>query len=133
MFDRLFCLIRRQHDYRLSHGGGRMYLQCRRCGVRTPGWETSPWVRVILTQPPLPRLSLADADDSRPFPDSPFRLLLDDTEPRTAPDIAPRLKLGETGRASSDAMLLGESESRSGDMVSMRAGRSAENFRLRLE
>ena len=78
-------------------------------------------------------MSLADVDDSPPLPDSPFRLLLDDTEPRTAPDISPRLKLGETGCAFPDAMPLGESESRSGVMFAMRSGRSTGNFRLGLE
>ncbi len=110
-----------------------MYLQCFRCGVRTPGWEASPWVRVIPTQPPPLRLALAEADDSPPLPDSPFRLLLDDTEPRTAPDISLRLKLGETGCTFPDAMPLGEPESRSGVMSSMRSGRSTGNFRLGLE
>ena len=47
MLHRLICLLRRQHDYSLKEGHGHVFLFCRRCGVRTPGWETSPRFRVV--------------------------------------------------------------------------------------
>ena len=131
MFDRLVCLVRRQHDYRLREGGGRVYLHCRRCGVRTRGWETSTRVRVIPTQPPPLRLLLAD--EPPPIADVPLRLLLADAEPRTSADFSPRLRLDNTGFARTDAVPLGTTESPSQTELSVGAGRSTGDFRLGLE
>jgi len=50
MLDRLVCLFLRQHDYVLQQSKARIFLCCRRCGVRTPGWETSSRLRVIEQQ-----------------------------------------------------------------------------------
>ena len=131
MFDRLVCLVRRQHDYRLSQGGGRVYLHCRRCGARTPGWETSPRVRVIPTQPPPLRLLLADAKPP-PIADMPLRLVLADTEPRTSADLSPRLQLADTG-LNPDALSLSETGPSSGAVPSGEPGGSSGDFRLGLE
>ena len=139
------CLVRRQHDYRLCEGGGRVYLHCRRCGVRTPGWETSPRVRVIPTQPPPPRLVLADTE---PWPsaDRSFRLLLADTD--TNPDTATgtnddeagaslpgslRLALADTEPDLTDALPLGVLEPLPAADVSAQPVDPTAGFRLALE
>ena len=132
MFDRLVCLVRRQHDYRLSEGGGRVYLHCRRCGVRTPGWETSPRVRVIPTQPPPLRLQLADTEPL-PIASGPLRLLLADTEPGTSAGPALRLQLADTDFAPADALPLGETDYASEATLSVGPDRSTGDFRLGLE
>ena len=75
MLARLVCFVRRQHDYRLSQGGGRLYLSCHRCGSRTPGWETHSRPRVTTSRPEPLRLLLADSDlndESTPTPTSPL-------------------------------------------------------------
>ena len=132
MFDRLVCLIRRQHDYRLSQGGGRVYLHCRQCGVRTPGWETSPRVRVIPTQPPPPRLLLADAAPP-PIANVPLRLLLADIEPETSADLMPRLNLADGGSSPPEALSLSGTGPSSGAVSSGGRGLSSSDFRLGLE
>ena len=93
-----------------------MYLHCRRCGVRTPGWETSPRVRVIPTQPPPLRLLLADVEP-RPSTDASLRLLLADTDTDTdnlgavaSPPGSLRLGLADADLDRSDALPLGELE-----------------------
>ena len=125
MFARLVCLVRREHDYRLREGDGRVYLHCRRCGVRTPGWETSPRVRVIPTQPPPLRLLLEDVAPPRPT-GAPLRLLLADNEPEVADDL--RLLLADTALDRSDAPLVGNFGSASSAEV-----RPDADFRLGLE
>ena len=125
MFERLVCLVRRQHDYRLREGGGCVYLHCRRCGVRTPGFEASPRVRVRPTQPPPLRLLLADVEQP-PLADVPLRLLLADTEPQTVADLSPRLLL-------SDARPSGRFEPGPRAELSVGSDRSPRDFRLGLE
>jgi hypothetical protein len=71
MLARLVCFVRRQHDYRLSQGGGRLYLSCYRCGSRTPGWETHSRPRV------------------NPSRSEPLRLLLEDSELNGESDTTP--------------------------------------------
>ena len=139
MLDRLVCLVRRQHDYRLCEGGGRVYLHCRRCGVRTPGWETSPRVRVIPTQPPPLRLLLADVE---PWPstDASLRLLLADTDTDTdnlnAGALRPgslRIGLADADLDRSDALPLGELEPPPAADLSAIPVSSTPSFRLALE
>ena len=84
MLDRLVCLLRRQHDYALREGGGRVYLLCRRCGVRTPGWETSPRIRAIPTGPPPLQILLDKADAG---PDGVLPLDETDEQTRTYSDL----------------------------------------------
>ena len=89
MLLRLVCLFRRQHDYALREGHGRVFLRCRRCGVRTPGWETSPTLRVVEPVParqgslddPAAAVSPSNEPIERPGALSPLRLLLDDPVP----------------------------------------------------
>ena len=68
MLHRLICLLRRQHDYSLKEGHGHVFLFCRRCGVRTPGWETSPRFRVV-----EPASEPRQATRSDPWAKLPFR------------------------------------------------------------
>ena len=110
MFHRLVCLLRRQHDYALREGHGRVFLHCRRCGVRTPGWETSPKLRVV--EPTLDRQGSLDDSAAaispsadlieRPGAFSTLRLLLDDPVPepvRPDPQGQPlRLLLADSER-----------------------------------
>lgn len=86
MLHRLVCLLRRQHDYALREGHGRIFLHCRRCGVRTSGWETSSRLRVVEPAPErqdslddfAAAVSPSDELIERPGALSPLRLLLDD-------------------------------------------------------
>jgi hypothetical protein len=131
MFDRLVCLVRRQHDYHLSEGGGRVYLHCRRCGVRTPGWETSPRVRVLPAQAPVLRLLLDDAE--LPIAHGPFRLLLADAEPRMPALLSLRLQLADAGFAPSDILPLDEIDCPSEATLSVGFYSSTGDARLGLE
>ena len=135
MLGRLVCLVRRQHDYRLREGGGRVYLHCRRCGVRTPGWETSPRVRVIPTQPPPLRQQLADVEP-RPSTDASLRLLLADTDNLDAGASRSgslRIGLADADLDRSDALPLGELEPPPAADLSAKTVSSTPSFRLALE
>ena len=103
-----------------------MYLHCRRCGARTPGWETSSRVPVILTQPPPLRLLLADPE--KPSADVSLRLLLADPEPGMSAAPSLRLLLADT-----DALPLGELNPQSEAELSVRSARSSTDSRLVLE
>ena len=54
MFERFACFVRREHDYRLRGRNGRVFLECKRCGVQSPGCEMGPSTRPVRdTGPPL--------------------------------------------------------------------------------
>ncbi len=67
MFVRLACFLRRQHNYRMRGSDGRVYLECRNCGFRSPGWEMGPKARPIIQQVPSLRLWLDEASQSQVF------------------------------------------------------------------
>ena len=54
--------IFREHDYQLCREPGALYLECRRCEHRSPGWELSG-LRVKRADGPL-RLVIADAEEA---------------------------------------------------------------------
>ena len=56
------CRLFREHDYQLCREPGALYLACRRCGHRSPGWELSG-LRVKRADSPL-RLVIADAEEA---------------------------------------------------------------------
>ena len=66
MFERLTCFIRREHDYRLRGQDGRVFLECRLCGDRSPGWDTRP----VRAAAPTLRLLLDDRVALGSTPDS---------------------------------------------------------------
>ena len=47
IFARLPCFVRREHDYRLRGRDGRVFLECARCGARSPGWLLEPRTRPL--------------------------------------------------------------------------------------
>ena len=54
MFERFLCFVRCEHDYRLRGRNGRVFLECKQCGVQSPGWEMGPSTRPVRdTAPPL--------------------------------------------------------------------------------
>lgn len=81
MLARLVCFVRRQHDYRLSQGEGRLYLSCHRCGSRTPGWETHSRPRVTPSRPEPLRLLLAGPELSEESDTRPINVLPSDSKP----------------------------------------------------
>ena len=87
MFVRLACFLRRQHNYKLRGSDGRVYLECRHCGFRSPGWEMGPKARPVPRQVPSLRLWLDEASSSQVLQDSSHRL-----QPRTP---RPQLARGE--------------------------------------
>ena len=64
MFGRFSCFIRRQHHYRLRGQGGRVFMECRDCGHRSPGWDLGPKAKPILQESSEFRLSLDGIPDS---------------------------------------------------------------------
>ena len=41
MLKRLTCLLSGEHDYRMRERDGRVFLECQRCGGKSPGWESA--------------------------------------------------------------------------------------------
>ena len=70
MFKRFACLVRREHDYRLRGRNGRVFLECKRCGVQSPGWEMGPSARPVRDTPPPLRLLLDESILPRLMPDA---------------------------------------------------------------
>jgi hypothetical protein len=57
------CRLFGEHDYKVSSEPGALYLECRRCGRRSSGWQLLVERRVNRANSPL-RLFLADSCDS---------------------------------------------------------------------
>ena len=70
MFERFACFVRREHDYRLRGRNGRVFLECKRCGVQSPGWEMGPSTRPVRDTPPPLRLLLDESILPRLMPDA---------------------------------------------------------------
>ena len=47
MFEKLQCLLRRKHNYKLRGLDGRVFLECNWCGVRSPGLELETRTRPV--------------------------------------------------------------------------------------
>lgn len=54
------CRLFREHDYKVCSEPGALYLECRRCGNRSSGWQLLVERRVNRANSPL-RLFLADS------------------------------------------------------------------------
>ena len=73
MFERFACFVRREHDYRLRGRNGRVFLECKRCGVQSPGCEMGPSTRPVRDTPPPLRLLLDESILPRLMPDASLR------------------------------------------------------------
>ena len=71
MFERIACLVRRTHDYRLQRERDHLFLQCRRCGACTPGWDLDAEGSIVAAPATSPGLGLN-------LPSNRFRLVFDD-------------------------------------------------------
>lgn len=56
------CRFFREHDYSLRREPAELFLECRRCGHRSPGWNLSQ-TRVKPTDSPL-RLFIAESGEA---------------------------------------------------------------------
>jgi hypothetical protein len=57
------CRLFREHDYKVSSEPGALFLECRRCGLRSRGWQLQVERRLSRATSPL-RLFFADSGES---------------------------------------------------------------------
>jgi hypothetical protein len=61
MWTPFICRLLRDHDYRLRREPTAIFLECERCGRRSPGWTLS--AQRVNRAPNRLRLSIADPGD----------------------------------------------------------------------
>jgi hypothetical protein len=73
MFEKLQCFLRREHNYKLRGRDGRVFLECNRCGVLSPGLELETRTRSVSSAKMSLRLLFDESVVAQFIPKNKFR------------------------------------------------------------